>query len=102
MRAPSREGCGLATSPIYKSTTIYELAIFALYGRHYSSRCREVADLIAAGSSVLDLCCGPARIYRRYLREKSIDYTGVDISQKFVNRLIARGARGVVWDLRQN
>jgi SAM-dependent methyltransferase len=92
----------LATSPVYKSAKLYELAIFVLYGRHYSSRGREVADLIPAQSSVFDLCCGPAQIYRRFLRQKSIDYTGVDISPKFVNRLIECGARGVVWDLREN
>jgi SAM-dependent methyltransferase len=79
---------------------LYELTILGLYGRHYSSRCREIADLISAGSSVVDLCCGPARIYRGYLRQKSIDYIGVDINPKFVNSLIKRGARGVVWDLR--
>jgi SAM-dependent methyltransferase len=90
----------LATSPIYKSAALYELAIFALYGRHYASRYRQLADLIPAGSSVVDLCCGPARIYRRYLKKKSVDYTGLDVSPKFVARVNAMGARGMIRDLR--
>ena len=72
----------------------------ALYGRHYASRYREMAELIPERVSVLDLCCGPARIYRRYLKHKSVDYTGLDISPKFIARINRMGARGIVWDLR--
>ena len=92
----------MPTSPIYKSATLYELAIFALYGRNYASRYREVADLIPGGSSVLDLCCGPARIYRRYLKKKSVVYTGLDMSPRFVSRVKRLGGQAAIWDLRQD
>ncbi|HEU4387528.1 MAG TPA: class I SAM-dependent methyltransferase, partial [Blastocatellia bacterium] len=90
----------MATSPIYRSATLYELAMAALYGRHYASRYREMAELIPPESSVVDLCCGPARIYRRCLKQKSVDYTGLDISPRFIARLRRMGAKGMVWDLR--
>ena len=90
----------MATSLIYKNTSMYELAMLLLYGRHYPSRYRAIADLIPSGSSVLDLCCGPALLYHRYLRAKSVQYTGLDINQAFIDRLTARGGSGQVWDLR--
>lgn len=73
-----------------------------LYGRHYTSRYRAIADLIPAGSSVLDLCCGPAHLYQRWLRAKSIQYTGLDINKNFIARLLRRGGSGRVWDLRSS
>jgi SAM-dependent methyltransferase len=71
-----------------------------LYGRHYTSRYRAIAELIPAASSVLDLCCGPALLYHRYLRSKAVQYTGLDINANFIARLIRRGGGGQVWDLR--
>ncbi|HSB12132.1 MAG TPA: methionine biosynthesis protein MetW [Blastocatellia bacterium] len=92
----------MTSSLIYKSESIYELAMLLLYGRHYPSRYRAIADLIPANSSVLDLCCGPALLYRRYLRTKSVEYTGLDINKRFIDRLIRRGGSGTVWDLRSD
>ena len=79
-------------SLIYRSPILYELSMTALYGRHYDARYRAVADLIEPESSVLDLCCGPAVIYRRYLRKKGIAYSGFDINPVFVEKVIDRGA----------
>ena len=90
----------MATSLIYRSASMYELAMLLLYGRHYTSRFRAIADLIPAGSTVLDLCCGPAPLYHRYLRTKDVQYTGLDINANFIARLVRRGGRGQVWDLR--
>lgn len=90
----------MASSLIYKSESIYELAMLLLYGRHYPARYRAIADLIPAGASVVDLCCGPALLFHRYLSSKSVEYTGLDINAKFIARLIRRGGAGKVWDLR--
>lgn len=92
----------MATSLIYKSAPVYELAMLLLYGRHYTSRYRAIAELIPTGSSVLDLCCGPALLYHRYLRAKTVQYTGLDINANFIARLIRRGGSGQVWDLRSD
>ncbi len=90
----------MSTSLIYRSSSLYEFAMITLYGRHYGSRYRAIADLIPDGSSVLDLCCGPALLYHRYLRHKSVHYTGLDVNAKFIGQLTRRGAGGQLWDLR--
>jgi SAM-dependent methyltransferase len=73
-----------------------------LYGRYYKERDVAVAELIPAGSTVLDLCCGPAVLYRRLLRKKGVDYIGLDLSRFFVDALNKRGVRALVRDLRSN
>ena len=89
----------MATSLIYRSASIYELAMRLLYGRHYASRYQAISDLIKPGSSVLDLCCGPALLYR-HLKSKDVEYLGLDINARFVDQLNRRGGNGQVWDLR--
>jgi SAM-dependent methyltransferase len=89
----------VATSLIYRSASIYELAMRLLYGRHYTSRYRAISDLIKPGSSVLDLCCGPALLYH-HLKSKDIQYIGLDINARFIDQLKRRGGNGQVWDLR--
>lgn len=87
---------------IYSSELMYEAGMLALYRRHYFSRYRAIASLIKPESTVLDLCCGPGILYRRYLREKSISYTGFDINSGFVKELNRCGARAEVRDLRED
>lgn len=76
--------------------------MLALYGRHYPSRYRAIADLIPAGASVVDLCCGPALLFSRYLRHKNVRYTGLDVNAGFIEKLIRAGGTGEVWDLRKD
>ncbi|HXG93431.1 MAG TPA: class I SAM-dependent methyltransferase [Blastocatellia bacterium] len=92
----------MATSLIYRNSSLYELAMKALYGRHYASRYAAVAELIAEGSSVLDLCCGPALLFNRHLKHKCVTYTGLDVNERFIKKLLRAGASGEVWDLRSD
>ncbi|WP_405162520.1 class I SAM-dependent methyltransferase [Nocardia sp. NBC_01499] len=89
----------MSTSLIYRNATVYELLIRALYGRYYTDRYRAVEGLLPVGASVVDLCCGPATLYARYLRAKSVDYTGLDRNERFVARLTRAGGQGKVWNL---
>jgi SAM-dependent methyltransferase len=89
----------MSTKLIYRNPLLYQLIMRLLYGRHYQSRSRVIADLIEAGSSVLDLCCGSGLLYHRYLREKNVDYTGLDMSRPFVETLNKQGVRAIEWDL---
>lgn len=84
---------------VYKSALIYEMTMIAAYGRHYGERYQAITDLIPAGASVLDLCCGPGILYQRYLRPKTVSYTGLDINEKFVRDVIGYGAQARVHDL---
>jgi SAM-dependent methyltransferase len=89
----------VSTSPIYRNRTTYELVLHALYGRHYAARFRAIAELIPNGAAVVDLCCGPATLYSRFLREKSVDYLGLDVNDRFIARLNEAGGRGEVRNL---
>jgi SAM-dependent methyltransferase len=49
-----------------------------------------VAEQVPAGASVLELCCGPATLYRRYLRSRAGSYIGLDVNEGFVAALRRR------------
>jgi SAM-dependent methyltransferase len=89
----------VTASLIYRSATGYELVMRALYGRHYSSRMRAVAAEVPPGASVLELCCGPATLYRRCLRGRVSGYVGIDVNPGFVSMLRRRGIDARELDL---
>jgi SAM-dependent methyltransferase len=92
----------MSASLVYRSVALYEAVMLALYGRHYPARLRAIADLIPAGSSVLDVCSGPGTLYSRHLRRRSISYLGIDINPRFVARLRQLGASAELRDLRDD
>src|SRR5262245_39827986 len=92
----------MTTSLIYRNAFIYETMMRALYGLAYNERYWALAEVIPEGGSVLDLCCGPATLFHRYLKQKRVHYTGLDINPGFIKRLSAGGATGMVWNLREN
>ncbi len=71
----------------------------ALYGRHYAARMRTVAEQVPRGTTVLELCCGPGTLYRRYLRERVEGYVGLDINPGFVAGLRRAGIDARQFDL---
>lgn len=91
----------MTRSLIYSASPIYEGVMRLLYGCWYEERFRSLAELIAEGSSVLDVCCGPGTLYHRYLKAKRVHYIGLDINRHFIERLSAGGATGIVWDLNE-
>jgi SAM-dependent methyltransferase len=92
----------MSTSVIYKSPFLYEAFLLARYRGEYRERSKAIANLIPAGASVVDLCCGPATLYLSHLRFKGVSYTGLDINCDFVERLSARGVAASVWDVTTN
>jgi len=89
----------MSTSLIYRSPWLYEAMMTLLYGRYYNERYKAIADLIPNHASVLDVCCGPAILYQRYLAAKNVTYTGIDLNQCFVDKLNNDGARGLCLDI---
>lgn len=89
----------MRTSLVYRSATGYELLMRMLYGRHYSDRMRVVAEQVPEGASVLELCCGPATLYERYLQDRAGSYVGLDVNERFVAALRSRGVDARVLDL---
>ncbi len=89
----------MSVSLIYRSAVGYELLMRALYGRHYADRMRAIATEVPPGSSVLELCCGPATLYRRFLRGRTSHYLGLDVNPGFVAALRRRGIDALEADL---
>jgi SAM-dependent methyltransferase len=87
---------------VYRNSYLYELLMMGLYGRHYFARLRLVAGRIPAGSSVLDLCCGPGTIYHHYLRHKAVRYTGLDVNPRFIASVQRAGGQAQAWNLHQD
>jgi SAM-dependent methyltransferase len=92
----------MTTSPIYNNAFIYEALMLVLYGSAYKKRFHELAEVIPAGGSVLDVCCGPATLFHHYLKRKGVRYTGLDINQRFIKQLSASGATGMVWNVEES
>src|SRR5215813_1312360 len=92
----------MTTSLIYQNAFIYEGLMRALYGSAYHGRFEALAERIPEGGSVLDVCCGPATLFHRYLKHKNVSYTGIDINPAFIQRLSARGGAGLVWNLEED
>jgi SAM-dependent methyltransferase len=92
----------VATSLIYRNSLLYEAVMALLYGRHYFARYRALAGLLPPQARVLDLACGPATLYYRYLRHRGVHYTGLDLNARFIRQLVRRGGHGEVWDLRSD
>lgn len=92
----------MSTSFVYRNPAVYGALMHVLYGRHYATRLRAVAAEVPSGSSVLDLCCGPATLYARHLRGRGVDYRGLDLNPVFVADVVRHGGGAQVWDLRAN
>jgi SAM-dependent methyltransferase len=92
----------MSTSIIYKSTLLYEAFLWLRYRGEYRERSEAIAALIPKGSSLVDVCCGPATLYFKHLRAKQVAYTGLDINRGFVERLSAHGVAASVWDATAN
>lgn len=89
----------MSTSLVYRSAHGYELLMRALYGRHYVDRMRAVAEEVPHGASVLELCCGPGTLYRRFLADRASSYVGLNVNERFVAALQRRGVEARVLDL---
>jgi SAM-dependent methyltransferase len=81
----------MSQSVIYRSARGYELLMRALYMRHYAARTRVVAEAVPPGASVLELCCGPGKLYLTALRGRTSGYIGLDVNEGFVAGLRRRG-----------
>src|SRR5713101_6712621 len=87
----------MTSSLIYSHASIYEAVMRALYGRGYDERFRAVAELIAEGSSVLDVCCGPGTLFHRYLKTKGVHYTAFISTGILWSGWPPGGTTGLIW-----
>jgi glycosyltransferase involved in cell wall biosynthesis len=78
-------------SPIYWSGRGYDLVMRALYAGQYRATYAAVAALIPDAASVVDVCCGTARLYQDFLRQRGCQYLGLDFNGDFVMHARRRG-----------
>ncbi len=98
-RFRGRAGLGMMDrSPIYWSPRVYDLVMRLLYRAEHEAVYEKVARLIPAGSSVVDVCCGTAKLYSR-LRGRDVDYLGLDANGHFVTALRRSGVAARRFDL---
>ena len=89
-------------SPVYWSGVGYDLVMRALYRRQYASLYGDVAQRIPAGASVVDVCCGTARLHRDHLRGRGVSYVGLDVNPHLVMAARRRGTRVRRADVRND
>lgn len=92
----------MSTSLIYRSALGYEAVMRALYGRHYGERLRTIAAEVPEGASVLELCCGPGTLHRRFLNGHVSSYVGLDVNEHFVAQLRRRDVDARVVDVERS
>jgi len=78
-------------SPVYWTGIGYNLTMQILYGGAYGRVAAAVAARIADGASVVDVCCGTARLHRDFLRARGCSYLGLDFNGDFVMHARRRG-----------
>jgi glycosyltransferase involved in cell wall biosynthesis len=72
-------------SPIYWSGVGYDLVMRGLYGDKIGSVYADVAAQVPEGTSVVDLCCGTAVLFRNFLKARGGgEYLGLDFNAHFV------------------
>ena len=89
----------MKAAAIYRSPVLYEIVLNGLYGRSIGERYRVVAACVPDGASVLELCCGTGRLYRRFLRARGVSYRGLDNSREFVGYLRRLGVAAELFDV---
>ncbi len=83
----------------YRSTFVYNATMKLIYHKNFDARYEEISDLIPEGASVLDACCGDARLYTNFLKKKNVSYTGLDINRGFIKTACAAGVDARLTDV---
>lgn len=83
----------------YSHPLVYHLCMRILYGRHFPARYEVISQQIPARSQVVDVCCGDCYLYTHYLKQKHVDYLGLDTNSVFLGYAHKRGVRVREFDL---
>jgi SAM-dependent methyltransferase len=86
-------------SPIYWTCVGFDLVMRLLYRTHYHETYAAIAELIPDGASVVDVCCGTARLARDGLRGRRVEYLGLDFNAHFVMGVRKRGIHAKFFEL---
>ncbi len=92
----------LRKSPLYWSGHGFDLAMRLAYGKQVSAMQAAVAARIPDGASVVDVCCGTARLYRDHLEKRGCTYLGLDFNSHFVFHARKRGVHARFFDAQRD
>lgn len=87
------------TGFIYKHPVFYRSTMKWLYGKDYEQHYKSVAELIVRGESVTELCMGDGYLYDRYLSNKEVDYTGLEINKRFIQHAKTKNINCIECDV---
>lgn len=88
-------------SIIYWHPAIYSFFIRLSFKDAYAKRYEAIKDLIENNSSVADICCGDCKIFD-YLRDKKVDYLGLDFNPYFIKAVNKRGIKARVFNIQED
>ncbi len=88
-------------SIVYWNAFSYNIIMRLLYPGGFKDRYAKLAALIPDDVSVVEICCGDCYLYRNYLSEKKIKYTGLDINPSFIAKAKKNGIDVYRFDLNQ-
>ena len=87
-------------SPVYWTSSGYDLVMKLLYKSKYKQLYYDVGKLIEVDSSIIDICCGTCRLYFDYLKNNSqCKYLGLDLNVNFIKVAQNRGANVSFFNL---
>ncbi len=67
----------------------------------YKKRYEVLQGLIENNSTVVDVCCGDCKIVE-FLKDKNIDYTGLDYNEYFIRTATMKGIKARFCDIRRD
>ncbi|MBI5219670.1 MAG: class I SAM-dependent methyltransferase [Bacteroidia bacterium] len=86
-------------SIIYRNIHVYRMAMNLLYAFGYRQRFRDVMALISGrDKKILELCFGDIYIAEE-CKTKNIEWTGMDINERFVGYASGKGYNAICADL---
>ena len=90
------------TSLIYKNRFIYKLIVNILYLGKYVEKFDDIVKLIdpKKEKSIVELCYGDVYI-AEWCKANTVNWTGFDINQKFVNFALKQGFNAICLDLKK-
>jgi SAM-dependent methyltransferase len=81
----------------YRNYFIYKTISEILYKGRQKDKYMAAAEVVEEGATALDVCCGDAALIE-YLKNKHVDYSGMDINRMFVETAKSRGVNAMRAD----
>lgn len=82
----------------YWHPLIYSFLMRLSYKNHYRNRYEVLWNLLEPGSSLIDVCCGDGKLHD-FIKDKNIDYLGLDFNPTFVRVAAKKGINSRMFNI---